>query len=139
MGEILIDRVLPSPEAAEALHEALKQKLGGKVAGISKVKTQIKVILTDKATTEDDNEARQLVLAHDFNLRTPEQTKRVRAKQDFADMVGDKATESIADIETDLAAIAAADNAALKQILSRTLRRQRAIIKAFARFVDFAT
>lgn len=80
MPDIIIDRPLPSSEAAEALDKALRDILGDKCTGISarvggkdSLNHTITVHLSDKATADDDNSARQIVLAHDFSKRTPEQ------------------------------------------------------------------
>jgi hypothetical protein len=88
MPDIIIDRPLPSSEAAEALDLALRAALGDKCTGVSArvggkdaLKHTITVHLSDKATAEDDNTARQIVLAHDFSTRTPEQTARAERKQ----------------------------------------------------------
>lgn len=88
MPDITIDRPLPSSEAAEALDKALRDALGDKCTGVSArvggkdaLKHTITVHLTDKATADDDNTARQIVLAHDFSKRTPEQEARAESKR----------------------------------------------------------
>lgn len=90
MGDITVVRPLPSDEAAEALDKALRDILGDKCTGVSarvggkdSLNHTITVHLSDKATADDDNTARQIVLAHDFSKRTPEQEaiaerKRIR-------------------------------------------------------------
>lgn len=83
MAEIFIDRALPTPDAADALHAALKSALGDKVAGISKVRQQIKVVFVGAISPDDENTARQIVLTHDFNVRTPEQTARAERKAEL--------------------------------------------------------
>ena len=83
MRDIIIDRPLPSAEAAEALDRALKTTLGEKCSGITavlKADGQIRIHLTDDATAEDNNAARQIALKHDFSQRTPEQMARAERK-----------------------------------------------------------
>lgn len=81
MSEIFIDRVLPSSEAADALHAALKTALGDKCDGIRTEKGKLYVILNGKADAEDSNTALQVALIHDFRERTPEQVARAERKQ----------------------------------------------------------
>jgi hypothetical protein len=88
MPDIIIDRPIPSQEASLALDKALRDALGDKCTGISgriggkdALKHTITVHLSDKATAEDDNTARQIVLAHDFSKRTPEQEAQAERKR----------------------------------------------------------
>ena len=87
MSEIIIQRSLTNPQAADALKLALCAVLGNKCTGISAKhghknaeQNYIRVHLTSDATAEDENTARQIVLNHDFNERTPEQ-KAVEAQK----------------------------------------------------------
>lgn len=137
IGEVLTDRPAPSDFTAfDALQESITAAVPNKCSGIATRKGKIAAQLIAVITPDEENTIRQLILAHDFNQRTPGQQRVAQAKTDFAEMVGAKAAAAITQIDTDIAAIAGADNAALKQILGRSLQRQRAIIKAFARFVD---
>lgn len=88
MGNIIVNRPLPSPEATDALDLALRTELGDKFTGVSgrtggkdATSHAIVVHLTDKATADDDNTARQIVLVHDFSTRTPNQIARAEKKQ----------------------------------------------------------
>lgn len=83
MKNITIERAFSTPETADALDKALREALGERVSGIS-ARTggkSIIVHLNDSATAEDDNTARQIVLTHDFNKRTPEQVAQAERKQ----------------------------------------------------------
>lgn len=104
MGDIIIQRPLPTAEAVSALDADLRAALGerfyglsGKTGGKDAANHTIILHLSDKATAEDDNTARQIVLAHDFTKRTPEQLARVAKKQARVDArskaKGDKATK----------------------------------------------
>lgn len=76
MRDVIIERAIPNTEAVDALHEALKSALGAKCSGITArlgVNGHIRYHLIDDATAEDDNKARQIILNHDFEMRTAKQ------------------------------------------------------------------
>jgi hypothetical protein len=81
MGNIIIERFVPNVESIDALDKALRQALGDKTTGMSTGHSGITVHLTDKATADDDNTARQIVLTHDFNKRTIEQESQLERKR----------------------------------------------------------
>lgn len=85
MPDLIVTRALPGAEAVDALVEALKSALGtrcpgmsAKVGGKNASQHTIIVHLTDDATHEDENIARQIVLTHDFTLRTSGQLARTQ-------------------------------------------------------------
>jgi hypothetical protein len=83
MKNITVERSLPTPEAIDALDKVLRDSLGNRTTGLS-ARTGGKTVtihLTEEATAEDDNTARQIVLTHDFNKRTPEQEARAECKR----------------------------------------------------------
>ncbi len=73
MPEIKSSRLIPSHEAIDALHAAIKQKLGDQFAGIRAEGEVLFLILEDTATAEDTNTALMITEKHDFSQRTPAQ------------------------------------------------------------------
>ena len=104
MRTLTIAITLPSPEASDAVAEALRSALPTQFVGVGSrthktdsTQNVIWVHLNDQATADDENTARQVVLTHDFNKRTPEQEARKAAKQAReaarAKAISDKATK----------------------------------------------
>lgn len=134
MAEIAIERQVPRPllETFPALDAALRTALGVKISGATYGKGIVRVLFADgySYTAEDENAARQIVLTHDFNTRTPEQGKETARKADFADLFSQKAQDALAEIGTDLDTLqAGADLAAMRQIVRHILQNQRFIIR----------
>lgn len=73
MSKIIIQRELTSDDAHQGLRAALEAALPGKLDGLSSGPGAIVVYLKNTATAEDENTARQVVLNHDMNIRTPAQ------------------------------------------------------------------
>jgi hypothetical protein len=123
----------------EALSDALKV-LSGSVAGISVVgnsvdtrrrfASQVEVVLIAPLTPDADTAIRNAIAAHNADTLTAGQVAADAQEAERDAIRQGKVDAALAQIETDLAAIAAADTAALKAILARTIQRQRAIIKA---------
>lgn len=72
---VLVNRQLTAVEALQALRLALETALTGLVTGVSAGPGWIAVYLGAGATAEDENTARQVVLAHDMDERTEEQVE----------------------------------------------------------------
>lgn len=85
MAYLHMNRPLPDPEAADALHAALKTALGSTFAGIVTEDDGIRLIFEDAPTAEQANIAQQVILKHDFSERTPDQTRRAQRRQRLAD------------------------------------------------------
>lgn len=123
-----------------ALDEALKTALGGAYLSLSVVPGKVLLHLSDSATDTEANQAQQVVLNHDFNRRTAEQTAAVQRHTDFLDAIGTRADTALTAIESDLAILGGSPtNGQVVQVLTRTLNRQRTIIKAFQRLKDIVT
>ena len=87
MGTIIIDRVLPAPEALDALDAALTAALGAKYLGAVCGSGGIVLHLDASATAEDENTARMIALSHDFASRTPGQLELAAIGVDGADVI----------------------------------------------------
>lgn len=133
MAEIAIERSVPRPiiETFPALDAALRAALGVKISGARYGKGVVYVVFADgyNYTAEDENTARQTVLTHDFNTRTPSQNKEAARKADFADLFSQKAQDALTEIGTDLDALQGADLATMRQIVRHVLQNQRFIIR----------
>lgn len=88
MRTLTIAITLPTPEASDAIADALRAALPAHYVGVGSrthktdpTQNVIWVHLNDGATADDENTARQIVLTHDFSKRTPEQIARVEKKQ----------------------------------------------------------
>jgi hypothetical protein len=123
----------------EALSDALKV-LSGSVAGINVVgnsvdarrrfASQVEVVLTAPLAPDADTAIRNAIAAHNADTLTAGQVAEDTEEAERDAMRQGQIDAALAQLETDLAAIAAADTAALKAIMTRLLQRQRAIIKA---------
>lgn len=124
----------------EALSDALKALVPAKVAGITiagdivdvrrRFAAQVEVVTLAALSPAEDTAIRNAIAAHNPDTLTDAQIAADAEEADRDAARQDKVDAALAQIETDLAAIAAADTAALKAILTRTIQRQRAIIKA---------
>lgn len=123
----------------EALSDALRA-LSPAVAGVTIVgdavdarrrfASQLEVVLTAPLTPALDTAVRGAIAAHDADTLTTGQVAADAQEAERDAIRQGKVDAALAQIETDLAAIAAADTAALKAILARTIQRQRGILKA---------
>lgn len=135
--ELQTQRMLPTPEAADALDEAIRSILGVKFSGINARNEQVFLILRDDATADEQNTALTIANAHDFSTRLPRQLERVQRKTDFDEVLAAKAAAALTQITNDLATLGGSPtNPQLIQILTRTIQRQEKIIKALAFVAD---
>lgn len=73
ISEITVERQLTTVEAIDALVAKLREALGGKTSGVTYKAGVFRVLFTEKVTADDENNARRIVLNHDFAERTSEQ------------------------------------------------------------------
>lgn len=156
MRELAIDRTIPRPfgDTVPALDAALRTALGDKCTGLAYSNGVVRVQLTPSATADDENAAIQIVKAHDFATRSPEQTALAQRKADLLEIISTKADTAIATIGTELTTLAsdetalaaAASLAAVKPIVADILAimkaqdiRQRALLKGIQRLADLVT
>ena len=123
----------------QALSDALKA-ISATVAGINVVgfsadarrrfATQLEVVLTGALTPDADTAIRNAIAAHNADTLTAGQVAEDTEEAERDAMRQGQIDAALEQLNTDLAAIAAADTAALKGIMTRLLQRQRAVIKA---------
>lgn len=133
---------VPTLQALPALDAALRLALGAAYDGVSTVKGTLSINLSSTATAEDSNSARQITFAHDYTTRTPEQAASVTRKANLDAIIGNQATNLLANLDTvaaaiasDLALIDSANQATVVQIVKRILNRQQQTVDVVGKLV----
>jgi hypothetical protein len=85
--KVIVSRQLPTPDALQALSEALKTALTTRYEGVQAGPGWICALLADTATADDQNTARQIILNHDFNARTADQQEAAAIAVDGEDVI----------------------------------------------------
>lgn len=73
---VIVSFVLPHRDAALMLDSVLRTSYGNRYAGFTARKDHIEVFIADDVTDAEKEAINQLVLTHDYNLRTPDQIAR---------------------------------------------------------------
>lgn len=113
--------VIKNPINAEALDAALRAALGNATTGVSTGNGQAVVHLTDSTTPAQEEQARQIVLAHDPALLTPRQQAEATRQQQLA-----QARATYGTSELDLAAYSG-QSALIQQLAGKIAWLEREI------------
>jgi hypothetical protein len=117
----------------EVLDAELRAAVGDAFDGIiyATAENELRVLLTEE-TLDWRDAVDAVVAAHNSAAQTPAQALDAEERAIIAELVA-QAQQAIATIDADIAAIPAADVAALKAILTRGLRREKHEIRAIVR------
>ncbi len=134
---------LPLPASAyniEKLDEELRPVVG--FAGLSTqpmkgAPTDLYAVLDVNAGAGVDAQVMSIVQRHDPLVKSAAEMTRDARAGDLGELLGNKVTQALTQIETDLGALGGTPtNAQVIAILTRTLQRQRAIIKGLRWLVE---
>jgi hypothetical protein len=136
MRFVTINQIIPNTDALDALYEALVAAVGAKYIFTSTGEGKVIVALADNSTPTDDTTVTQVVLTHDYNLRTAAQQAVIQRKADFQSMVT-TAQQALLDIDAEITLLnGTPTNAQVIGIVKAEDQRIRAIIKAILRIAD---
>lgn len=142
MKEIKLDLELPrDTDVRDAFDGWLRQGVSEPgFAGYRVEKGVVFLVFTDEATAETQNQALKAANTFDFEWRSEAQQKAATEKSAYAEIVDsdtllDGLSTVISGLDTDIAALAAADTAALKGIVGRALARQKQAVEVLERIL----